>query len=285
MKFIIIFLALTLAMACGTPPEPPAPTPPDPPPPAEPVLPPAPPIPPAPPRNTWSIDLSELPTTGRYLSLDTMRSPVTIGGHWKGDRLVIRGASGKVVVFVPGCVVESTHPEDAVAFDGDVTGTEVRGLGAAFVGGGLTFWGKLDRVTISGLVIQDAHTGVRATKAVPHRQVTIKGVTVTDCSHEGFYIGASARSAIKGEQLIIEDCTCLRAGWDCAQAGNMRWVYIRRNTFDRAGLRKTGGQDYAITINHCAEVFIEGNAITNTPKALQDTGTRLFLHGNTTTSN
>jgi hypothetical protein len=186
--------------------------------------------------------------------------------------------SGKKIVFLAGCVVESTHAEDAVAVDGDVKGMEMQGQGAVFRGGGLTFWGQIEDVAITGLTIRNTHTGIRATRAVPHRNITIRGVTVEDCSHEGFYIGAAHNMQTKGAMLVFEDCVVRRAGWDGFQFGNFRWVYMRRNVIEGAGIRGDFGQDYAITSNHCHEVFLDGNKISGAAKIFQETGARVFIH-------
>lgn len=223
------------------------------------------------------IDLSNL--QDRYIDLAKHpKKSLLVGGTWKGDRLVWRNASGKTLFFANSCRIETTHAEDAMAFDGNVSDLTLQGGRATLKGGGITFWGELQRVKSYGFIIGDTHTGWRATKPLPHTDVLVDGLTVVRASNEGVYIGASQKLPRQGQRVSVKNCAFERIGWDAVQVGNTKWVYIENNTVNGAGLAKEGGQDYGITSNHCNEVFITGNKIGGSPKIFQETGARIFIH-------
>lgn len=93
-----------------------------------------------------SIELENLSST--YLSLDGMPKLVTITGTHRGPRLVIKGASGHTIRF-SGVRFFSDNDEDAICFEGEVADTNILGQDAR-LDGAITFWGKLENVTVSG---------------------------------------------------------------------------------------------------------------------------------------
>ena len=228
------------------------------------------------------IDLSGLRQDARYIDLSRFsRDTIYLTGHYTGDRIVFRGARGKVVVLW-GAKVTTTHAEDAIAVDGDAVNFSIIAYhGATLEKGGLTFWARLESVNILGLTVRDGHTGIRATRDLPHRYVTIEQCNISNMSHEGIYIGPSKRSPNFGSGLVIKDCNISDTGWDGIQAGNYKNANLLGNKIDKAGTAKAFGQDYAITLNYGGLYFLAGNTVTNSPKILQslsEDDTRTFIH-------
>ena len=116
---------------------------------------------------------------------------VFIGGHYTGDRIVLRNTANLSIVFVD-CIINSTHPEDALVFaDTLVAKVKVEADQLRLNGGGLTFWGKLRQVSLRGGTIANGHTGIRATQDLAHRHVKISDWTIQNMTHEGIYFGIS----------------------------------------------------------------------------------------------
>jgi hypothetical protein len=105
------------------------------------------------------IVLNELGDKGRYIDLSGYANDVTITGRHQGDRIVISNASGKVLRFDTVQIhCTRTEPDgDALVFDGALTDCKIIGTGCHIEHGGLTFWGKLENVTVAGLDIYHAN--------------------------------------------------------------------------------------------------------------------------------
>lgn len=259
-RLILFLLALAmLASACEQPAQDPAPPISDP--------------------SNWDINLGTLQGGQRYIDLSKHGQKVVIGGKYKGDRLVLQKASNKHVIF-DNATLEGTHPEDLIAIEGDVSGLKLEGKQTTLKGGGITFWGLLRSVEVTGFAIDGTHTGLRATEDVPHTNVRVINLTVKNSTHEGIYIGSSKDRENKGNEVRITGCYLENIGWDGIQVGNSTNVYIFANTIKKAATAQKEWQDYAITLNYCRLVFVEQNTIQGTVsgKIIQDLTSRTFLH-------
>lgn len=221
------------------------------------------------------IDLNS--TKDRYFDLGGTAKVVSIHGDWKGDRLVFKNASGSQIALHG--TIESTHQEDAICFDGDVKNVSIVGFDGSFIlGGGVTFWGRMENVSITSLHIFYPHTGIRATQPLPHQDVTIKSCYIIGASYEGIYIGPSYATTQPGKNVNIFDNRIVASGWDAIQVGNCKGAKIHENTISHAASRKTEFQDYAITINPNSTAFVWGNQIYGAEKRLQVLDSRCFDH-------
>lgn len=220
-----------------------------------------------------TINLSKLKAP--VINLEKERT-VSITGSWKGARLIIKGASNTRIKF--DAVIESTHPEDAICFEGDVSNLELIGFDNRIIGGGVTFWGRLEEVSITSLNIFHPHTGIRATQPLPHSKVLIKSCYIVGASHEGIYIGPSFATTQPGTSVRITDNRIVASGWDGIQVGNTNGVQVYDNALLHTAAKKDYGQDYAITINPGCTAWVWGNVISDTRKKLQVLDSRCFDH-------
>lgn len=220
------------------------------------------------------IELSVL--NNPYVDLSEYGGQIILAGHYKGPRLVFRNASGKTLLFRKA-VLESEHEEDALCFAGDVSTIRIEGSDWR-ANGAITFWGRLQNATITGLHSEGAHTGIRATGNYRHEDIRIEGNVIRLTSHEGVYIGPSQRGE-PSKNVRIRSNRFEEIGWDAAQLGNCDNCYIEYNHISRAGQAREYGQDYAITLNRCGIVYLTGNVIELTPKRVQSIETaRVFWH-------
>jgi parallel beta-helix repeat protein len=218
------------------------------------------------------IQLEEL--EGNYLDLSKYPNSITIGGTWKGDRLVLQNASGKTIHFIDA-KVESEHEEDAIAIAGHVQNFSMQGSWK--VNNAISFWGTLENVEIANLQSKGAHTGIRATRNGKHKGITIRNCIIENTTHEGIYIGISidTEEDVQNVQIIGNELSNI--GWDGIQIGNCLYCKIEGNKITNAGKAKKPWQDYAITINPGSQVYVSENSIASTTKEIQVLDSRVFF--------
>jgi hypothetical protein len=222
------------------------------------------------------LQLEELPS--RYINLiDFLTDTITIAGNYEGDRLVFRGAVDKVLFF-QNCQIRSIHPEDAIAFDGPARNLIVYANGLKIKGGGVTFWDVADNVKMIGGSIDSTHTGIRATRDLPHKNINISEWNISNATHEGIYLGPSQASDTPGSGFIIQNNTFVNTAWDAIQVGNVKYYVISGNNISNAGTAAAYGQDYGITVNPGSVGYLFNNIISNTKKPVQILDARAFFH-------
>jgi len=223
------------------------------------------------------IDLSKI--EHNYIDLSAYEGrQVRIGGHYHGDRIVLKNTSNIQIVFVD-CEIKTTHIEDALVFsDETVANLEITGDELLLHSGGLTFWGQLNGVQLQGGTAVHGHTGIRATKDVVHNNVSISNWHITDMSHEGIYIGVSQDTPLDNHHFNIFENTIKNTGWDAIQVGNVQSFFIHSNSVTNAGNTSEYGQDYGIAINPGSLGYLYDNDIQQTLKPVQILNSRVFFH-------
>jgi hypothetical protein len=224
------------------------------------------------------IVLNELGDKGRYIDLSGYANDVTITGRHQGNRIVISNASGKVLRFDTVQIhCTRTEPDgDALVFDGALTDCKIIGTGCHIEHGGLTFWGKLENVTIAGLDIYHANAGIRASGDFPNRNVLIKDCSIISAKREGIYLGPSYLQKEKSTGLEITENYILCSGWDAIQVNGVCKIYGNRIHYPAT--LKTPNQDYAITIQAGSVAFVWSNYIHSAEKRIQALDCRYFDH-------
>ncbi|MEL6837170.1 MAG: right-handed parallel beta-helix repeat-containing protein [Bacteroidota bacterium] len=224
----------------------------------------------------YDLDLSNLNHT--YISLKAYQNDtVIIGGVHEGDRIVLRDAEQMVIQF-RNCLIRSSHPEDALVFQGPVLNTTIDAKGLILKQGGLTFWDQLTNVSVQAGTVDSTHTGIRATKDLPHSNITIEGWSISNATHEGIYLGVSKDTPQHLTGVFITQNKIRNCGWDGIQVGNSKFAVIFGNSLDFCGIAGEYGQDYGITINPGSLVYLYDNTIRNTLKPVQVLDSRAFLH-------
>lgn len=221
------------------------------------------------------IDLSKIEKA--QIDLSEYSKSLEITGKYKGERLVFKNADGHVLRFV-NVEIQTSHPEDAIAFDGYVRNLVIIGERKALLSGALTFWGIVEGLEVSGLRFRNCHSGIRITSPQPHSNITIKDCHFLKISHEGLYIGPSTATNAKVSNVKILRCKFNMIGWDAIQVGNAVVAEIYNNEITQAGTAKVYGQDYGITVNPGSIAYINNNTITDTEKPVQILDSRAFFH-------
>jgi hypothetical protein len=214
-----------------------------------------------------------------YLDLSDYAAHVRFFGKYKGGRIIIKGASKKTLFF-DGCIFESTRREsdkDMIAFAGNVTDCKLLFQDSSLIYGGLTFWGQLNNVLISGAKIYYSNTGIRISQDFSNKDVTIEKNLIVGAQREGIYFGPHYNQEEKSDGLSIKHNEIRFCGWDAIQV-NAENAIIYHNTIDNAAILKEKNQDYGITIQSGSLVYVYDNIFINTPKKLQALDSRYFTH-------
>jgi hypothetical protein len=220
---------------------------------------------------TDSLNLDSLKE--RYFDLAPYKGrEVVFKGRYKGDRIVFRNAQNVKITFKGK--IESTHPEDAIAFLGDVNGLSISG--SLKVNNAVTFWATMKDVDITGIRSVGAHTGIRATQDRPHSNVFIHFNKFVDTKHEGIYIGPSYLAAAISRNVRIVHNTFIRTGWDSAQVGNCSGCFIEKNMFIKAAVADELYQNWTITVNPGSLVYLRKNLFLGCPNRVQCLDSRCF---------
>lgn len=221
-----------------------------------------------------TLDLDKLPTRGGYIDLSKYAREITVQGRYRGPRLVLTNARNRSLRF-KNATIESSHAEDALCISGPAVNLKL--CGDLEMDGALTFWKNLNNVTIEGLTIQGAHTGIRATQPQSSQNITIRKCTLSNIKHEGIYLGPHQLTPQKLNTVTIEDNIVRRTGWDGIQVGNCQNCTITGNTIIQAARARKQWQDFGICINPGSLVYLRNNKIEQTPKRMQVLDSRAFL--------
>ena len=226
------------------------------------------------------IVLDEITDNSRYIDLAGYATAVTVTGTYKGDRIVFKNASKKLIDFVDVHIhCTRTEPDgDALVFADTLTDCKITGSNCHIQYGGLTFWGKLENVTISGLDIFHANTGIRASGDFANKNVTITNCSIVSAKREGIYLGPSYLQPLNGrsEGMEIYENYILCSGWDSIQTNG--GCKIHHNRIHYPATLKEPNQDYAITIQAGSVAFVWDNVIHAAKKEIQALDCRYFNH-------
>lgn len=205
-----------------------------------------------------TIQLSELGKT--TIDLKGQNGVIFLVGTWKGDRLIIKNAEN-VQLMVKGKVrIISTHAEDGLILENPKKVT-IKGNKKLFLNQSITIWGSAQQLTLDGIIIDGAHTGIRINQDVAYQQLTIQNCRITNCGFEGIYIGPHYKSAKQLSNVFIRNNQISQCGWDGIQVGNCAQFEITGNKVSRCGLKREWGQDFDLTINPGSQGKLSNNKI------------------------
>ena len=204
------------------------------------------------------ISLSEL--KNNVINLSGKSGTIQVAGSWSGDRLIIKNARNVILQFRSTTQIKSTHKEDALILDNPRQLT-IQGNRKLFLNQSITIWGTAKGVTLDGIRIQGAHTGIRINQNQAYQDITIQNCQIKDCQFEGIYIGPHYKSAKQLARVFIRNNRISECGWDGIQVGNCAQFEIEGNRVSRCGLKKEWGQDFALTINPGSQGKLKNNKI------------------------
>lgn len=205
-----------------------------------------------------SIDLSALQTN--VLDLKGRSGTVQVQGNWKGDRLIVKHAQNITLNFRSPVKIESTHKEDALILENPVKLT-IKGNRKLQLNQSITVWGNAQQLTLDGIRITGAHTGIRINQDHPYQDITISHCLIKSCQYEGIYIGPHYKSAKQLARVFVRNNQISDCGWDGIQVGNCAQFEIEANKVTRCGTKQEWGQDFAITINPGSQGKLKKNRV------------------------
>ena len=205
-----------------------------------------------------TIQLSELKKT--TIDLKGQNGVVFLVGTWKGDRLIIKNAENVQLMAKGKVRIISTHAEDALVLE-NPRKVSIKGNKKLFLNQSITIWGSAQQLTLDGIIIDGAHTGIRINQDVAYQQLTIQNCRISNCGFEGIYIGPHYKSAKQLSNVFIRNNQISQCGWDGIQVGNCAQFEITGNKVSRCGLKKEWGQDFDVTINPGSQGKLSNNKI------------------------
>ncbi|MEL6658969.1 MAG: right-handed parallel beta-helix repeat-containing protein [Bacteroidota bacterium] len=219
------------------------------------------------------------------LDLSDYGTHVHFKGRYEGDRIVIdsKSASGKTLVFKDATIISTrTAPDkDAIAFRGELKNCKIHAENGRLIYGGLTFWNRLENVTISGLQIFYPNAGIKASQDFPNANVTIEHCVIVGAQREGIYFGPHHLQKVKSNNVNIRNNWIVAPGWDGIQ-GNALNLRIHDNLIEYAAMLQEPNQDYPITVQAGSDAYVWNNQIITQeeefPKGVQGLDCRIFDH-------
>lgn len=205
-----------------------------------------------------TIQLSELKNA--TIDLKGQNGTVFLVGTWKGDRLIIKNAQNIQLIAKGKVKIISTHQEDALILE-NPRKVSIKGNKKLSINQSITVWGSAEQLTLDGIIINGAHTGIRINQNVAYQQLTIQHCRITNCDFEGIYIGPHYKSAKQLSNVFIRRNQISQCGWDGIQVGNCAQFEITGNKVSRCGLKQEWGQDFDLTINPGSQGKLSNNKI------------------------
>lgn len=222
------------------------------------------------------IDLTRLEKP--VIDLAGVAGVVELVGDYNGARIVVKNAVG-VFIRNRGFVSIRTANEEALVLD-NPRGVVLTGIDRGLVlHGALQVWGDCAGLTVDGLVIQGAHTGIRCNQKHAYSAIIIRGCLITDCSHEGIYLGHFARHDTPAQEVVIENNTIAYCGWDGLQIGNATGAHIAHNRIFHCGRAGAKWQDFALCLNPGFTGTVTGNVLIGKVQCIS-TGGMIELRAN-----
>lgn len=213
------------------------------------------------PTSSWEqsrINLSELKNA--VIDLKGKSGTLELTGSWRGDRLVIKNAQSIIIQIVGKVDISSTHPEDALILE-NPNKVQIKGNHKLSLNQSLTVWGSASQLSIEGIHISGAHTGIRINQDIAYQHITIKDCKIDKCLFEGIYIGPHLKSANQLSHVFIQDNRISNCGWDGIQVGNCAQFEISGNKVSNCGLKDEWGQNFDLTINPGSQGILKNNKI------------------------
>lgn len=209
-------------------------------------------------RTQGTLDLSNLKSN--TLDLKGRSGTLEVKGNWNGDRLIIKNAQNLILNFRSRVRINSTHKEDALILENPVKLT-IKGNRKLHLNQSITVWGNARQLTLDGIQINGAHTGIRINQNQPYQDLSIQNCSIKGCQFEGIYIGPHYKSKQQLARVIIRNNQISNCGWDGIQVGNCLQFELFGNKVSNCGKKQEWGQDFAITINPGSQGKLKGNKI------------------------
>ena len=204
------------------------------------------------------IDLTRLEKP--VIDLAGVTGVVELVGDYTGARIVVKNADG-VFIRNRGFVSIRTEQEEALVLD-NPRGVVLTGIDRGLVlHGALQVWNECAGLTVDGLVIQGAHTGIRCNQKHVYSDIIIRNCLITDCSHEGVYLGHFARHDSPATGVVVERNDIMYCGWDGLQIGNAAGASITGNRIYHCGQAGTKWQDFSLCLNPGFTGTVYGNTL------------------------
>lgn len=223
------------------------------------------------------LRLGELTT--RYVDFATFDKEVIITGTYKGDRLVFKNASNHILLFQEA-LIKSTRQEadkDGIAFDGELVNCTIAGDDFNIHHGGLSFWGRLENVDISGVNICYANQAIRMSGDFANKNVSIRHCNIICPEREGIYFGPHYEQKDKSNQLTICKNRIENAGWDAIQFNCLN-TRVYDNTIYSAAVLEEKDQWFGILAHPGSTGHIYNNTITDTKRPYGVLDSRIFFY-------
>jgi len=224
----------------------------------------------------YDIDLSEL--NNNYLDLNNYKTPIIIGGVWKGDRIVLKNGSNKEITFL-NATINSNHAEEALVISGPTHRMRLFAINSTLNCGGLTIWKGITQSLIDGFVIKDGHTGLKHSQEEENYNDTIQNITIQGSSFEGVYWGPYFDGSKRHNNVIFKNINVENSGWDDFQIGDCTKCDVY-NLIVKNGARKNENlQNYLVTVNKGGDVRFHNLIMINdhSEKLIQNIESRFFI--------
>ncbi len=205
-----------------------------------------------------SLDLSSLKSN--TIDLKGRTGTIQVKGNWNGDRLILKNAQNLILDFRSTVKIQSSHKEDALILENPRKLT-IKGNKKLHLNQSITVWGNASQLTLDGIRITGAHTGIRINQNQPYQDLTIQHCLIKDCQFEGIYIGPHYKSNQQLARVIIRNNQISDCGWDGIQVGNCAQFEVEANKLSRCGKKQEWGQDFAITINPGSQGKLKNNKV------------------------
>ena len=204
------------------------------------------------------LDLSKLKSN--VLDLKGKTGTLVVKGNWTGDRLIVKNAKNLVLNFRSTVKIQSEHKEDALILEHPYQ-LSIQGNRKLHLNQSITIWGTARQLTLDGIRISDAHTGIRINQNQPYQDITISNCIIKGCQFEGIYLGPHYKSPQQLARVMVRNNQISDCGWDGIQVGNCAQFEITGNKVSRCGKKQEWGQDFALTINPGSQGKLRNNKI------------------------
>ena len=191
---------------------------------------------------------------GREIKLDKLKTTlidlegerlVQLTGDYYGERLIIINAQGVHIEAVGEVNIYSTSTEEAIVLRNPEQVT-IDGKGWLTLNQSISVWEGAKDLTIKGVNIVGAHTGIRINQNKAYQDIRVLYCTFRNISHEGVYIGPHYASDNKLSNVQIIGNTFSSIAWDAIQVGNTDNFKIVGNAIHYSGYTDTYGQTMAL---------------------------------------
>lgn len=215
----------------------------------------------------------------RYVDFSNFAKEVEITGFYEGDRLVFKNASDHHLIITDAEIRSNrTEPDkDAIAFEGELKNCKIVGVNSSIVYGGISFWGRLENVDITGLNIYYANQAIRASGDHANTNVAIRHCRIISPEREGIYFGPHFEQTVKSNQLTICKNRIENSGLDAIQFNAIN-AKIYENDIWHAATLEEKDQWFGILAQPGSHGHIYNNKIEATKRPYGVLDSRIFFY-------